>query len=267
MLKKTEVLLTKLQSLLQSYDRVAIGFSGGVDSTFLLWAALDALGRENVLAIIADTPTLPRRELAEALRIAEQLGAQVSVVIPNELNDPAYVANPPERCYICKKRIFSVIRDEAVAKGFNVLLDGSNVDDKGDFRPGRRAVAELGVKSPLEELGIGKQQIRVWSAEVGLPTAQKPAMACLATRIPFGVPVTIEALAQIERAEEALHDLGFARCRVRHHGEVARIEVPEDDVEKLLAPDVREQVAQAVKSAGYRFAALDLLGYRMGNLN
>ena len=259
--------MTRLQSLLQSYNRVAIGFSGGVDSTFLLWAALDALGRENVLAVIADTPTLPRREFAEALRIAEQFGVQVSVVIPNELSDPAYAANPPERCYICKKRIFAVIRDEAAAKGFEVLLDGSNVDDKGDFRPGRRAAAELGVKSPLEELGIGKQQIRAWSAEVGLPTAQKPAMACLATRIPFGVRVTVEALAQIERAEEALHDLGFAHCRVRHHGDTARIEVPEDDIKKLLEPCLRKQAAQAVQAAGYRFAALDLLGYRMGNLN
>jgi len=238
-----------------------------VDSTFLLWAAIGTVGRENVLAIIADTPTLPRREFAEALRIAEQLGAQVSVVTPSELSDPAYAANPPERCYICKKRIFSVIRDEAAAKGFEVVLDGSNADDMNDIRPGRRAAEELDVKSPLAEIGITKQEIRAWSAEAGLPTAQKPAMACLASRIPYGTPVTAEALARIERAEEALHDLGFPHCRVRHHGEVARVEVPEDDIGKLLEPGVRKQVAQAVKAAGYRFAALDLLGYRTGNLN
>jgi len=246
---------------------VAIGFSGGVDSTFLLWAALGALGRENVLAIIADTPSLPRREFTEALRLAEQLGAEVCVVRPDELSDPAYAANPPERCYICKRRIFSVIRDEAAARGFGVVLDGSNADDTGDYRPGRRAVAELGVKSPLEETGATKQQIRAWSGEAGLPTAQKPAMACLATRIPFGVRVTVQALAQIERAEAALHDLGFVQCRVRHHGDIARIEVAEDEVPRLLDPCVRKQAAQAAQAAGYRFAALDLLGYRMGSLN
>ena len=253
--------------LLKSYGRVAVGFSGGVDSTFLLWAAVNALGRENVLAIIADTPTLPRREFEDARQIAERLNARVSVVTPNELDDPAYVANPPDRCYICKRRIFSVIKAEAVAKGFEVMLDGANADDRSDFRPGQRAAEELGVKSPLAETGITKCEIREWSGAGGLPTARKPAMACLATRIPFGVPVTLDALARIERAEDGLHDLGFAHCRVRHHGDTARIEVPEDDIEKMLAPDVRQQVAQTVKAAGYRFAALDLLGYRMGNLN
>ena len=256
-----------LSLLLKSYGRVAVGFSGGVDSTFLLWAAVNALGRENVLAVIADTPTLPRREFEGARQIAERLNAQVSVVMPNELDDPAYVANPPDRCYICKKRIFSVIKADAMAKGFVVVLDGSNADDRSDFRPGQRAAEELGVKSPLAEIGITKREIREWSDAGGLPTARKPAMACLATRIPFGVPVTRDVLARIERAEEGLHDLGFAHCRVRHHGDTARIEVPEDDIEKMLAPDVRQQIAQTVKAAGYRFAALDLLGYRMGNLN
>ena len=256
-----------LQSLLQSYGRVAIGFSGGVDSTFLLWMALHVLGHENVLAVIADTPTLPRREFAEALRIAEQLGAQVDVVKSRELDDPAYMANPSERCYICKAHIFSLIKDEAVAKGFDVLLDGANADDAGDFRPGRRAACELGVKSPLEEAGVCKHEIRAWSAEAELPTARKPAMACLASRIPYGTRVTVETLAQIECAEDRLHDLGFPHCRVRHHGEVARVEVPEGDIARLLEPRLRQQVAQAVMAAGYRFAALDLLGYRMGNLN
>ena len=259
--------MEKLQSLLKSYGRVALGFSGGVDSTFLLWAALDALGAPNVLAIIADSPTLPRREFEGALRLAERLGAQVAVVTPNELDDPAYAANPPDRCYICKRRIFSVIRDEAAARGFHIVLDGSNADDQHDVRPGQRAAAELGVRSPLAELGITKREIREWSEGGGLPTAHKPAMACLATRIPFGTPVTLETLARIERAEGALHDLGFAHCRVRHHGDTARIEVPEDDIARMLDPSVRRRAAQAVGGTGYRFVALDLLGYRMGNLN
>ncbi|MCL1921117.1 MAG: ATP-dependent sacrificial sulfur transferase LarE [Kiritimatiellaeota bacterium] len=253
--------------MLQSYGRVAVGFSGGVDSAFLLWSAVRALGRENVLAVVADTPTLPRRELAEALRLAGQLDAQVCAVTPNELGDPAYAANPPERCYICKRHIFSAIRDAAAAKGFDILLDGSNADDANDIRPGSRAAAELGVRSPLAEIGVTKREIRAWSEEAGLLTAHKPAMACLATRIPFGTRITLEALAQVERAEDALRGLGFAQCRVRHHGDVARVEVAEEDMGRLLEAEARRQVAQAVKAAGFRFAALDLLGYRMGSLN
>ena len=256
-----------LRSLLKSYGKAAIGFSGGVDSTFLLREAVDVLGRDNALAVIADTPTLPRRELEEALRMAEQMDAQVCVVRPDELADPTYAANPPDRCYFCKRHVFSAIRDAAAAQGFTVVLDGTNADDAHDVRPGRRASGELGVKSPLAEAGVTKQEIREWSARAGLPTARKPAMACLASRIPYGTQITREALAQIENAEAALHGLGFPHCRVRHHGDTARIEVPEADIGRLLDPSLRQQAAQAVKAAGYRFAALDLLGYRMGNMN
>jgi uncharacterized protein len=254
-----------LHSLLLSYGRVAVGFSGGVDSTFLLWSALEALGSDNVLAIIADTPTLPRFEFASALQCAEQMGAYTLVVTPNELNDPAYVANPPDRCYLCKRRIFRMIKEAAAEQGFDIVLDGANVDDASDHRPGQRAAQELGVKSPLAEAGLTKAEIRAASCEAGLPTAQRPSNACLATRIPSGTPITRESLSRIERAEEALHDLGFMFCRVRHHGDVARIEVPACTIEEAVQK--RQALTEALKAAGYRFVALDLEGYKMGSMN
>ena len=254
-----------LHSLLTSYGRLAVGFSGGVDSTFLLWSALEALGSDNVLAIIADTPTLPRFEFASALQCAEQMGAYTLVVTPNELDDPAYVANPPDRCYLCKRRIFGMIKEAANEQGFDIVLDGANVDDAADHRPGQRAAQELGVKSPLAEAGLTKAEIRAASVEAGLPTAQRPSNACLATRIPSGTPITRENLSRIERAEAVLHDMGFALCRVRHHGDVARIEVPACDIEEAVHK--RLVISEALKATGYRFVALDLEGYKMGSMN
>jgi pyridinium-3,5-biscarboxylic acid mononucleotide sulfurtransferase len=254
-----------LHALLRSYGRVAVGFSGGVDSSFLLWSALQALGPDKVLAIIADTPTLPRFEFASALQCAEQLGARILVVTPNELDDPAYAANPPDRCYLCKRRIFGMIREMAAAQGFEIVLDGTNVDDAMDQRPGQRAAQELGVKSPLAEAGLTKADIRAFSAQAGLPTAQLPSNACLATRIPSGTPITRERLGCIERAEGALRDLGFLHCRVRHHGDVARLEFLAGDFDAVMTK--RHAITQAIKAAGYRFVALDLEGYRMGSMN
>lgn len=257
----------KLKALLRGYGRVALGFSGGVDSSLLLRVALDVLGPENVLAVLADTPSLPRSELSAALRLAEEMGAVCAVVDPDELNDPLYVANPADRCYFCKKHLFGLISKVASERGFAFVLDGNNADDAGDYRPGRRAAQELGVKSPLMEAGLTKAEIRALSARAGLPTAKKPAMACLASRIPYGTPVTAEVLAQVERAEEALQMNGFAQCRLRHHGEVARIEVPVPDLPRLLDSEVRESVLRDVKSAGYRYVTVDLQGYRTGSLN
>jgi len=257
----------KLHALLRGYGRVAIGFSGGVDSTLLLRVAVDVLGPANVLAVIADTPSLPRREFAEALHLAEGMGATCIVVDPDELSDPNYAANPADRCYFCKKHLFERIAEVAADKGFVCTLDGNNADDVGDYRPGRRAAQELGVKSPLMEAGLTKAEIRALSARAGLPTADKPAMACLASRIPYGTPVTSEALAQVERAEEALREAGFVQCRVRHHGEVARIEVAVSAMPRLLEDALREGVVRSVKRAGYRYVTLDLQGYRTGSLN
>jgi len=255
----------KLKSLLTSYGRVAIGFSGGVDSTFLLWSALQALGADKVLAVIADTPTLPRFEFASALQCAEQMGARILVVTPNALDDPSFAANPPDRCYLCKRRIFGMIKEVAAAQGFEIVLDGANVDDAADYRPGQRAAKELGIKSPLAEVGLTKAEIRASSLQAELPSAQLPSNACLATRIPSGTPITRERLGCIERAEGALHDLGFVHCRVRHHGDVARIEVPAGEIEAVVKK--RLAITEVLKAAGYRFAALDLEGYRMGSMN
>ncbi len=256
-----------LRALLKGLGRVALGFSGGVDSTLLLRAALDVLGPGNVLAVIADTPSLPRKEFAEALRLAETMGAECVVVDPGELSDPDYAANPADRCYFCKKHLFGRIAEVAGERGFAQVLDGNNADDAGDYRPGRRAAGELGVKSPLMEAGLTKGEIRALSRNAGLPTADKPAMACLASRIPYGTPVTVGVLAQVERAEEVLRAAGFAQCRVRHHGEVARIEVPVADIPRLLDGSVRETAVRDIKAAGYRYVTLDLQGYRMGSLN
>ena len=257
----------RLHALLRGYGRVALGFSGGVDSTFLLRVALDVLGPENVLAVIADTPSLPRKEFSEALRLAEDMDAECLVVDPDELSDPDYAANPADRCYFCKKHLFERIAKVASEKGFACVLDGNNADDTGDYRPGRRAAQELGVKSPLMEAGLTKSEIRVMSRHAGLPTADKPAMACLASRIPYGTPVTAEVLSQVERAETVLRELGFVQCRVRHHGEIARIEVAVEELPHLLDDHLRETVVRGVKSAGYRYVTLDLQGYRMGSLN
>ena len=262
-----EIKERKLHALLKGYGRVAVGFSGGVDSTLLLRAALDVLGRANVLAVIADTPSLPRKEFAEALRLAESMGTTCAVINPDELSDPNYAANPADRCYFCKKHLFSVIAKVASDKGFATVLDGNNAEDSGDYRPGRRAALELDVKSPLMEAGLTKAEIRALSARAGLPTADKPAMACLASRIPYGTPVTAEVLSQIERSEDAVRAAGFAQCRVRHHGDVARIEVPVADLPRLIGEAARETVVRGVKAAGYRYVTLDLQGYRMGSLN
>lgn len=253
-----DALTSKYQILVKDLpERSAVAFSGGVDSTFLLRAALD---RGDALALLADTCFLPRRELAEARALAEAMGAEIRIVSIDVLALDDIVANGPERCYPCKKALFKRLLDVA---GDRALLDGSNLDDLSEYRPGRRAVEELGIRSPLLENGWTKQEIRDMSQSLGLSTALKPAMACLATRI--SGPLRRESLAAVEAGEDILKDAGFPDVRLRSHGDVARIELPSSDMRRLLekAPEITE----GIKAAGFRFVALDLDGYRRGNMN
>jgi len=249
---------------LRAMERVLVGFSGGVDSALLLHAAQEALG-DGVLAVTFATPYSPRAELAESLELAETLQARhrvVEMAIPDAIRE-----NPPDRCYLCKRTLFGELRRMAVEEGAGHVLDGSNVDDLGDYRPGFRAVKELGVRSPLLHAGLGKQDIRDISLERGLPTWNKPAGACLLTRIPHGTAVDEQELGRIDRAEDFLKSLGFSNLRLRSHGELACIEVPIESIASCVNPAFRGRIDQRLKKLGYRHVAVDLAGYRMGSLN
>ena len=259
--------LDRLKADLRTLKRVAVAFSGGVDSTFLLRVAADTLGRENVLAVIGDSASLPRRERSLAEALVEAMGVEHAVVKTGDLRDPQYAANPPDRCYFCKHALFTEIRKRTEARGFAAVLDGNNADDAGDWRPGRRAAHTLGVRSPLLDAGLTKAEIREFSRQLGLPTAEKPAMACLASRLPYGTRITEQTLGQVEAAENVLHDLGFHQLRVRHHGDTARIEAAPAEFDRFLDPALRQPVTAALRQLGYRFITLDLDGYRTGSLN
>jgi pyridinium-3,5-biscarboxylic acid mononucleotide sulfurtransferase len=262
--------LQKLRGLLRSYGSCLVAYSGGVDSVFLARVASETLG-DRSLAAIADSPSLPRRELEEALNIARDHGFPVRIVRTKEFNNPDYLANPNNRCYFCKHELFTELAPLAQAEKFAVIVYGENASDVGDFRPGAKAAVEFQVRAPLKEVGMTKGEIRELSAQLGLPTADKPQMACLSSRIPYGEPVTPEKLRMIEAAENVLRDQGFYDVRVRHHelkqGHMARIEVGTGEMEKFLLNGTAQRVAEALKQTGYAHVTLDLQGYRRGSTN
>ena len=258
----------ELVAWFRQFSSVAIGFSGGVDSSYLASVAVDALGRENVLAIIGRSDSFPDSQWRTARELAAQIGVAVVEIDTDELADERYAANPTNRCYFCKSELWTKLAPLARARGAGILIDGTNADDLSDHRPGARAAQENGVRSPLAEIGMRKSEIRERSRARGLPTWAKPSSPCLASRIPYGTPVTTERLQRIDRAESALRALGFTGdMRVRDHGDLARIELDAKEIDRACSAPLAAQVAESVRAAGFARVAIDLAGFRSGSLN
>lgn len=256
----------KLKSLLAAMGGAVVAYSGGVDSTLVARAARDALGNQ-ALCVLVRSSLMPRRDIEDAISLANKLGLSLMTLDLDPLGSEDVACNSPERCYHCKKAIFQKLVDLAAERGLNTVVDGSNVDDDSDYRPGHKALEELGIRSPLKELGIDKARVRSISKELALPTWQKPARACLASRVPYGTRLDEKTLRRIDAAEEVVRDAGFDHCRVRDHGDVARIEIMASGMRFIMTGTVRQKLVDGLKAVGYKYVTLDLAGYRTGSMN